>query len=149
MKITSKHMTEWVQSSPCFLGCCAAEGLRQQHSGLISQKNTSLSVTRNSHRREQTTLHLCSPAARAGSRSPTEPPDPLTRLRTRVHAADRWIRCWLMRPKKKRCSQSVNTTLFCKSTHYLSVHQALRLKQQLILFSVLFRRGLTFPGGQK
>lgn len=41
MKITSKHMTEWVQSSPCFLGCCAAEGLRQQHSGLIRKKHKS------------------------------------------------------------------------------------------------------------
>ena len=40
MKITSKHMTEWVQSSPCFLGCCAAEGLRQLHSGLIRKNKT-------------------------------------------------------------------------------------------------------------
>lgn len=146
MKITSKHMTEWVQSSPCFLGCCATEGLRQQHSGLIRKKHKSQCHQKQSQESKNNTSPLFSCTSNqqhAYDRGvQLNPPHP----RSAHMPAHARARSWQVNPvlidatkwclKKRRCSHSVNTTLFCKSTHYLCVRQPLRLSQELIFYFI-------------
>lgn len=144
MKITSKHMTEWVQSSPCFLGCCATEGLRQQHSGLIRKKHKSQCHQKQSQESKNNTSPLFSCTSNqqhAYDRGVQLNPPQIcshacARACTQLTGESGVDWCDQMMFKKRRCSHSVNTTLFCKSTHYLCVRQPLRLSQELIFYFI-------------